>query len=129
VTRPGPRRAGADPAGHGPSRGLGETGNRHRDGHGDPGISKGIYKGTSQLRIDNIWFCKLLLLFTVETKIDAGMKKQPCAFVSVLEEYKGHRRPGLYILHIFHIIHLYHILHMYILHIMPIMILLFYRMG
>jgi hypothetical protein len=29
----------------------------------------------------------------------------------VLEEYEGHRRPGLHILHILHIIHLYHILH------------------
>jgi hypothetical protein len=69
---------------------------------------------------DNIWFCKLPLLFTIETKTDAGMKKHTCAFVSVLEEYKGHRRPGLYILHILHIIHIYHILH-----ILHIMILLF----
>ena len=61
-----------------------------------PGISEGAF----QLRIDNIWFCKLLLLFTIETKTDAWMKKHACAYVSVLEEYKGHRRSGhiLYIL-------------------------------
>ena len=64
-----------------------------------PGISEGAF----QLRIDNIWFCKLLLLFTIETKTDAGMKKHECAFVSVMEEYKGRRRPGLHILHILHI--------------------------
>jgi hypothetical protein len=84
--------------------------------------------------MDNIWFCKLLLLFTIETKTDAGMKKHACAFVSVLEEYKGHRRPGLHILlqflHILHIlpIMIYHILHiLYILHhdILLIMILSF----
>ncbi len=33
----------------------------------------------------------MLLLFTIETKTDAGMKKHVRAFVSVLEEYKGHR--------------------------------------
>jgi hypothetical protein len=87
-----------------------------------PAISEGAF----QLRIDNIWFCKLLPLFTIETKTDAGMKKHACAFVSVLEEYKGHRRPGLHILHIQHIIHIYHILHiLYIMHIMHIMISLF----
>jgi hypothetical protein len=47
------------------------------------------------------------------------MKKHACAFVSVLEEYKGHRRPGLHILHILHIIHILHFL--CILHIMHIM--------
>jgi hypothetical protein len=55
-----------------------------------------------QLRIDNIWFCKLLLLFTIETKTDAGMKKHACAFVYVLEEYNDHRRPGLHILPFMH---------------------------
>ncbi len=73
-----------------------------------------------------ICFCKSLLLFTIETKTDAGMNKHVCAFVSVLEEYKSHRRPGLHILHILHIIHIYHILHiLYILYIMHIMIWLF----
>ncbi len=71
-----------------------------------PGISEGAF----QLRIDNIsgWLCKLLLLFTIETKTDAGMKKHACAFISRLDEYKSHRRPlaGLHILHVLHIIKL-----------------------
>jgi hypothetical protein len=41
---------------------------------------------------------------------DTGMKTHECAYVSVLEEYKGHRRPG-YILHILHILYIVHILH------------------
>jgi hypothetical protein len=84
----------------------------------------GISEGAVQLQIDNIWFCRLLLLFTIETKTDAGMMKHACAFVSVLVEY--HRRPDLHILHILLIIHIDHILHiLYILHIMHIMIILF----
>jgi hypothetical protein len=55
-----------------------------------PGISDGAF----QLRIDNIMFCKVLLLFSIDTKTDAGMKTHECAYVSVLEEYKGHRKPG-----------------------------------
>ncbi len=75
----------------------------------------GISEGASQLRIDNTWF--LLLLFMIETKTDAGIKKHACAFVSVLEKYKGNRRPGLHILHILHIIHIFNILHiLYILY-------------
>jgi hypothetical protein len=52
-----------------------------------PGISDGAF----QLRIDNVWCCKLLLLFKIDTMTDAGMKKHDCAFVSVLEEYNWHR--------------------------------------
>ena len=59
-----------------------------------------------QLRMDNIWFCKLLLLFKIHTKTDTGMQYLDCAYVSVLEEYKGHRKPG----HIQHILHILHIL-------------------
>ncbi len=70
-----------------------------------PGISDGAF----QLRIDNIWFCKLLRLFSIDTMTDAGMKTHECAYVSVLEEYKGHRRPG-YILHILYIVQILHIL-------------------
>ena len=76
-----------------------------------PGISEGAF----QLRIDNIWLCILLLLFTIETKTDgwsdAGMKNHACAFVSVLEEYKGHRRTGLHILYILHIINISYFAH------------------
>ena len=61
-----------------------------------PGISDGAF----QLRMDNIWFCKLLLLFKINTMTDTGMQQHECAFVSVLEEYKGPRKSG-HILHIF----------------------------
>ncbi len=67
-----------------------------------PGISDGAF----QLRMDNIWFCKLLLLFKIHTKTDAGMQYRKCAYVSVLEEYKGLRKRG----HIMHILHILHIL-------------------
>jgi hypothetical protein len=66
-----------------------------------PGISDRAF----QLRIDNIWFCKLLLLFSIDKMTDAGMKTKECACVSVLEEYKGRQRPG-YILHILYIVHI-----------------------
>jgi hypothetical protein len=66
-----------------------------------PGISDGAF----QLRMDNIWFCKLLLLFKIHTKTDTGMQYLDCAYVSVLEEYKGHRKPGQ-IQHILHILHI-----------------------
>ncbi len=54
----------------------------------------GISDGTFQLRVDNIWFCKLLLLFKIHTKTDTGMQYHDCAYVSVLEEYKGPRKPA-----------------------------------
>jgi hypothetical protein len=56
----------------------------------------GISDGTFQLRIDNIWFCKVFFLFSIDTMTDEGMKTHECAYVSVLEEYKGHRRSGQY---------------------------------
>jgi hypothetical protein len=52
-----------------------------------------------------MWFCKLLLLFKIHTKTDTGMQYHECAYLSVLEEYKGPRKPG-YILHILHILHI-----------------------
>ncbi len=64
-----------------------------------PGISDGAF----QLRMDNIWFFKLLLLFKIHTKTDPGMQYRECAYVSVLEEYKGPRKSG-HILHILHIL-------------------------
>ncbi len=77
-----------------------------------PGISKGAF----QLRIDNIGFCKDLLLLSsqlkFETKTDAGIKKHAFAFVSLLEEYKRHRRPGMHVLHILHTVYILHILHL-----------------
>jgi hypothetical protein len=71
-----------------------------------PGISDGAF----QLRIDNIWFCKVLLFFSIDTRTDAGMKTHECAYVSVMEEYKGPRLPG-HILHILYILYTVHILH------------------
>ena len=56
--------------------------------------------------LDNIWFCKLLLLFKIHTRTDTGMQYRECAYVSVLEEYTGPRKPG----HILHIMHIMHIL-------------------
>ncbi len=44
-----------------------------------------------QLRMDNVWFCKVLLLFQIT---DLGWKRHSCAFLSVLEEYTGTRRVG-----------------------------------
>jgi hypothetical protein len=44
--------------------------------------------------LDNVWFCKILLLFQVESKTDVGLKRHSCAFVSVLDKYSGHQRPG-----------------------------------
>ena len=42
-----------------------------------------------QLRMDNIWFCRLLLLFEIETRTDSGTKRHACKFLSVFEEYAG----------------------------------------
>ena len=49
---------------------------------------------TFQLRMDTVWFCKVLLLFSCVSKDDNGSKLHECAYVSVLEEYKGRRRPS-----------------------------------
>ncbi len=67
----------------------------------------GISEGVFQLRMDNIWFCKLLLLFKIRTMTDAWMQEHECALFSVLEEYKGPLKSG----HILHILHVLHILH------------------
>jgi hypothetical protein len=44
--------------------------------------------------MDNVWYCKLLLLFEIESRTDDGMKLHKCAFVSVLEEFTGDKKPG-----------------------------------
>ena len=71
-----------------------------------PGISDGAF----QLRMGNIWFCKILLLFKISTMTDTGMQQHECAYVSVLEEYNGQRKAG-HIMHILHIMHVMHITH------------------
>ena len=43
---------------------------------------------------DTVWFCKVRLLFSCVSKDDNGSKLHEYAYVSVLEEYKGRRRPG-----------------------------------
>jgi hypothetical protein len=72
-----------------------------------PGISDGAF----QLRMDNIWFCKLLLLFKIRTKTNTGIQQHECAFVSLLEEYQGPRKAG-HILHIMHIMRIMHFMHL-----------------
>ena len=58
--------------------------------------------------MDNVWFCKVLLLFSFVSNNDNGRKQHDCAFVSVLEEYTGRRRPGdiIFIIHIIRIINI-----------------------
>lgn len=53
----------------------------------------GIAQGTFRLKLDNVWFCRVLLLFSFVAKDDGGEQRHDCAFVSVLEEYTGRRRP------------------------------------
>jgi hypothetical protein len=54
----------------------------------------GIPHGAFELRMDNVWSCKVPLLFQVESNTDLGLKRHSYAFVTVLEEYSGPRRPG-----------------------------------
>ena len=55
-----------------------------------PGISSGGF----QLRTDNVWYCKLLLLFSIQSRTHNGIKTFDCAYISVLEEYNCARKPG-----------------------------------
>ena len=55
----------------------------------------GIAHGAFELRMDNVWYCKLLLLFEIESRTDDGIKRHKCAFVSVLEEFTGDKKPGI----------------------------------
>ena len=54
----------------------------------------GTQLGGFRLSIDAVWFCKVLLLFSFESRTDSGTKHHECAFVSVLWEYEGDQRPG-----------------------------------
>lgn len=51
-----------------------------------------------RLTMADVWFCKVLLLFSFESRTDSGTKYHECAFVSVLWEYEGDERPGSNIL-------------------------------
>ena len=57
------------------------------------------------LQIENmhVWFCKVLFPFSFVSQNNLARKQHDCAFVSVLEEYKGRRRPGSIYLHIFYL--------------------------
>ena len=44
--------------------------------------------------MDAVWFCRVLLLFSFVSNHDQGCQRDYCAFVSVLEEYTGRRRPS-----------------------------------
>ena len=50
--------------------------------------------GRFRLTMDSVWFCKVLLLFSFKSHTDSGIKEHNCAFVSVLWDYEGDRRPG-----------------------------------
>ena len=60
----------------------------------------GIQEGGFELRLDNVWFCRVLLLFKIKAQTDSGLKEFECAYVSVLEQYTGRRAPGMHIMHI-----------------------------
>ena len=47
----------------------------------------GLQPGEFQLSPDNVWFCKVLLLFTIQaqTDIDGSKMEFECAYVSVME--------------------------------------------
>ncbi len=55
----------------------------------------GIARGEFELRMDNVWYCRLLLLFEIKSRTDDGIKRHKCAFVSVLEEFTGDKKPGI----------------------------------
>jgi hypothetical protein len=60
----------------------------------------------------NIYFCKLMLVFKINSKTKAGMVQRECAYVSVLDVAgkfgRNHAGHILNILHILHIGHIYH---------------------
>ena len=56
----------------------------------------GIQDGGFDLRLDNVWFCRVLLLFKIKAQTDSGLKEFECAYVSVLDEYTGPRVPGMH---------------------------------
>jgi len=51
----------------------------------------------------HVWFCKVLFPFSFVSQNNLARKQHDCAFVSVLEEYKGRRRPGSIYLHILYL--------------------------
>ncbi len=56
-----------------------------------PGTAGIIFTPT----LDSLWYCKVLLLFDMESETDKGTKKYHCAYVSLLEQLKP-REPDAY---------------------------------
>jgi hypothetical protein len=56
-----------------------------------PGTAGAIFTPTP----DNLWYCKVLLLFDMEAETDNGPKEYRCAYVSLLEQLKP-REPDAY---------------------------------
>ncbi len=62
----------------------------------------GILKGDFVLEMNNVWFCKPLLLFEIESKTVSGVKRHRCVYVLLIYEYNS-RRKQVSLLHISHI--------------------------
>ncbi len=60
-----------------------------------PGTQDG---GGFELVLDNVWFCRVLLLFKIKSQTDSGLKEFECAYVTVLEQNTGRRAPGMLVL-------------------------------
>ena len=63
----------------------------------------GTQDGGFELGLDNVWFCRVLLLFKIKSQTDSGLKEIECAYVSVLEQYTGRRAPVMLILAYFRV--------------------------
>ena len=57
----------------------------------------GIEEGGFRLSPDNVWYCKVLLLFTIQAQTDMGgsTAEFECAFVSVMETMEPRDRDNL----------------------------------
>jgi hypothetical protein len=55
----------------------------------------GIPPGNFELRMDNLWFGRVLLLFSIEAQTDSGIRKFNCAYVNVFEECQERSLPGM----------------------------------
>jgi hypothetical protein len=55
----------------------------------------GVARGSFVLSMDNLWFGRVLFLFSIEAETYNDIKKFNFAFVDVLEECKGSTLPGI----------------------------------
>jgi len=72
------------------SKKLRKTNHQHWGFIRPPGVPLGEF----QLKMNHVWFCKVLMLFSFVSEDDTGSKHQVCAYVSVSDEYKVRRHPG-----------------------------------